>query len=457
MKKNDIEKVASQIADIYERDGENAAAEIDKLTFHNSILVYIADDSGNLIYSSDEHGSGGGPNFPNQFGGGRGNNSDLFGSEGTPNNLPSDFQGGQFGGYRPLPSDFDEFLSKLGQSADGKISYIVTRGNFNGKSLICGVKLSGAILYISSPLMPMDGTTEILRTQLIYVTLASLFLALILAFFIARKFSRPLSKISNQAEKLGTAEYIPGQGKGFCSEIDNLADTLDKSSVELSKVEALRKELIANVSHDLRTPLTMIKAYSDMIVDISGDDREKREEHLKVISSETDRLAELVNDMLDLSVIEAGAAVPNMENVCISDLAIDVIKRFAPITLKDGIEITQNIEPDQYVPADPRRLLQVLFNLIGNAVNHADKIEVSLFDKGEKIRLEVKDNGAGIAEEELPYIWDRYYKAKDQSRAKSGTGLGLSIVKGILESHGAKYGVSSALGQGSVFWFEMRK
>jgi signal transduction histidine kinase len=331
---------------------------------------------------------------------------------------------------------------------------------FGGKSLIYGAFLSDAVLYISTPLDPVNATTDILRTQLIYITAAALVLSLIIAFFIARKFSKPVEAITKQAGSLAKGDFNVSFAKGFCSELDELSSALDHTATELSKVEKLRRELLANISHDLRTPLTMIKAFTEMIRDISGDNKEKREANLTVIARETNRLTLLVNDIMDVSVLQSGNITLEYVNLNLSDTLKKTIAQFQPICSKEGYVIQSFIEPDQYVSADEKKLTQVLYNLLDNAVNHigADKrIEMRLSDLGGRVRFEVADHGEGIAEEELPLIWERYYRSKDREHTKSGTGLGLSIAKEVLELHRARYGVNSRVGSGSTFWFELHK
>lgn len=436
MKTADIADIADTIADKYGE--EDFQTTVDRITFRNAVLVFVTDLEGNVIYVSDEHG-GGGEDGGQKPGSGAAGLAPL----------------------RSLPTGYDHFIARLNQSESGYVSYTVQDDRFQGKSLIYGAKLAdSAILYISTPMDAVNSTTEILRVQLLYVTAASLLLSLIIAFFIARKFSKPVSAISKQAEKLAEREFDVVFDKGFCSELDGLASTLDHAAVELSKVEKLRRELLSNISHDLRTPLTMVKAYAEMVRDISGDNKEKREAHLAVIISEADRLSTLVNDILELSVIQSGTETLEIQSINLSDMTRRIISRFKPLFEHEGYAFALSLQPDQYVMGDEQKLTQVLYNLIGNAMNYIGEdnvIAVTLQDLGSGVRFEVTDHGDGIPGEDLPVIWDRYYRVKAYKRAKAGTGLGLSIVKNILELHGARYGVVSAISEGSTFWFELKK
>jgi signal transduction histidine kinase len=446
MKEKSVEAVADEIAENY---GQNDFAQtIDRLVYTNSLLVYVTDRNGNLLYTSDEHGPGGSFEPPDR---GKGMPDDDFGNGGG-------MTGG--GGRRDLPLDFSDFLDRLKASSDGRVSYTVSQDNFSGQSLIYGRQLPEAILYISTPIEPLDSTIGILSVQLIYITVITLLAGLIIAFFISGKLAKPIVKITESAAELAKGDFSIRFEKGDYAEVEALSETLNYTAVELSKVEALRRELIANISHDLRTPLTMIKGYTEMMEEVSADDEEKRSKHLAIIKEETARLEELVGEILDLSVLQSGNESINPQNINLSEVVRNVLSRFEVLSEQDGYRFSTDIAHDQYVFADKARMEQVLYNLIGNAVNYAgdDKtISVRLSDLGRGVRFEVSDRGVGIAEDEIPYIWDRYYKSVEQSRAKVGTGIGLSIVKNVLIMHEAEYGVKSVVGQGSTFWFELKK
>ena len=229
------------------------------------------------------------------------------------------------------------------------------------------------------------------------------------------------------------------------------------ASTEIARVETLRKDLLANVSHDLRTPLTMIKAYAEMIRDLSGDSPEKRTKHLQVIIDETDRLTLLVSDILNLSKLQSGMIDMDMKVINFSSHLREIVSRFSML---EKTEVNLEMQDDIYISADSKQLGQAVYNLIINAINYSgeDIVTVRLHTiKGGKVRFEVADSGIGIPKEQLPYIWERYYKvdrSENYKRAVKGTGLGLSIVKGVFERHGFNYGVDSEVGKGSTFWFE---
>jgi signal transduction histidine kinase len=317
------------------------------------------------------------------------------------------------------------------------------------------------ILYIFSPLFPVESTVDILSNQLKYVTFISLVLAFALSFLISNRVSRPIVNITNSASKLAEGNYNVTFEGGRYSEIARLADTLNYTSKELAKSSELHKDLIANVSHDLRTPLTMVKSYAEMVRDLSGDNPEKRNAHLQVIIDEADRLNLLVSDLLVLSKMQSGVESLHISKFCLKDTIISILNAYDILCEKEGYQINLNCDPGLIVTADEFRIQQVISNLVNNAVRYSSdnkNINIRVIEMEKRVRCEVADSGQGIPEEELEYIWDRYYKSSSNvSRNTSGTGLGLSIVKEILLLHKAEFGVDSKVGKGSTFWFELLK
>ena len=312
------------------------------------------------------------------------------------------------------------------------------------------------MIMLGSELTPVDATVNTLQLQFGWITFFMLIGAFLLAFLISKNISAPIAKMNRSAKKLAEGRYdVTFDGRGY-REIRELADSLNYASEELSRTDQLQRELIANVSHDLRTPLTMIRGYSEVMRDIPG---ENTPENLQVVVDETTRLSELVNDMLDLSRIRAGTRQPQIERFCLTDAVREVMMRYDRLVSVDGYRIELVADGEAWIQADRVMILQVIYNLINNAVNYAgeDKcIVVEQTVQDGSVRISVTDHGAGIAPEQLDRIWDRYYKVdRVHKRAAVGTGLGLSIVKGILESHRATYGVESAVGRGSSFWFSV--
>lgn len=326
-------------------------------------------------------------------------------------------------------------------------------------ALYVGIRDTGSVSYMivqSTTLTPMHSIIKALQHQSLWIGFLLAILALLMAGLMSKLITKPLIRMNEEAKQLAQGNYHANfSGDGY-REIDELADTLNYASTELAKTDRLQKELISNISHDLRTPLTMIKGYSEVMRDIPG---ENTPENIQIIIDETARLAELVNDMLDISRIQAGTRKPEPQLFSLTETVRDTMIRYERLTMQKGYKIEFSAEGDAMVVADRGMILQVIYNLINNAINYTGE-DLSVFVKQElhagKVRISVIDTGAGIAESDLAMIWDRYYKVdKVHRRAMVGTGLGLSIVKEILELHHASYGVKSTLGVGSTFWFEL--
>lgn len=312
------------------------------------------------------------------------------------------------------------------------------------------------LVLLNSTITPINPTVQTIQVQLALITIVALLLSLVLAVVLSQKISKPIIKTNNTAKELAQGNYDVTFEGGDYREIRELNSTLNYASSELSKVEALRKELIANISHDLRTPLTMIGGYSEMMRDIPG---ENTPENAQIIIDETTRLTNLVNDMLNLSKLQSGTQTLTLSEFSLTQEIREILNRYNSLAKRDGYHIVFDYKEDVAVEADQVRMSQVVYNLVNNAVNYAgqDKqITVRQRLKPGFVRVEVIDHGEGIEPEKLELIWDRYYKVdKTHRRAVVGTGLGLSIVKSALEMHHAKYGVESTVGKGSTFWFEL--
>lgn len=310
-------------------------------------------------------------------------------------------------------------------------------------------------------LQPVDNLIRVSQKQYVLIAAIILGLSVIISYFFSGVLTRPIVKMTSEAAKLSEGNYNVHFEKEGITELDDLADTLNLAAQELSVIDTTDKELMANVSHDLKTPLTMIKAYAEMIRDISGGNKKKRDEHLEVIIQETDYLNKMVTDMLNLSKLQAGAVVVDIKPFDLSTNVQNTVVKFKTIAGQEGVTIDVQCEPELMAYGDESRIDEVLYNFISNALNHygADKLVIvkAFLKNKDTVRVEVIDHGPGIDEKVLPYIWDRYYKNdKQYVRAQSGSGLGLAINKAILEDHHAEYGVITEKGRGSTFFFELK-
>lgn len=341
--------------------------------------------------------------------------------------------------------------------------YTLINPRFKNKTIIYGIKLDDSnYAFVSASLEPIDTTITVLKNQFIYVTMLVIILSLIVSYFVSRKISSGVIKINREAKKLSKGNFdVKFDTDQPILELSELAETLEYTKDELSKTENLRRELLANVSHDLKTPLTMIKAYAEMVRDVTYKDDTKRTKDLNIIIEETDRLNVLVNDILELSKIQSGTQKLTIEQFDLEKFVKNIIKRYDIMSENKKYKFKVSINKNIIVSADRKRIEQVMYNLINNAINYTGddkKIIISALELENTVRIEVKDTGKGIDKEELENIWDKYYKIdKTHSREQVGSGVGLSIVKNILINHNCNYGVESIKGNGTIFYFELPK
>ena len=372
------------------------------------------------------------------------------------------FEENSFSGPNESGADFrpeKDYFMLAGESGDKPFTYRVRKDKNDSYNFVMGAKkmtTSGVVYFYASYLMvPMDITISLLANQLVLVTCICVIVSVMLSYALSKNITQPITEFAATAALLGKGGKVKFASTGY-NEFDELAKALNHSAEELEKTEKLRRDFLANVSHDLRTPLTMVKAYAEMIRDISGSDAKKRSEHCRVIIDEVDRLTLLVNDLLDLSKLQAGTREPDFKIVNLSETVKHVMERFSILSARDGYNFVLDVDENCFVYCDERMLEQIFYNLIGNAVSYtgADKkVTVRVKRSGEKVRAEIGDTGRGIAPSERDKIWDRYYRSSQSKRAVVGSGIGLSIVKNLLILHNAEFGIDSVVNNGSTFWF----
>lgn len=425
MKADEVDKVASDIYDAYHNDSENFNTMLQELSISDDYYFIMESGNGYLLFTPESETR------------------------------------------RPIHT-YMTHASQLRETLDSR-NKRATSFTFNGgmreyDTLAYGCVLDNTsdgnvYLYIFTPLYPVTSAVTILKNMFMAVTFVALAIAFISALFFATKISRPLKAMTATAKEMGKGNYnVKFEGDSY-SEVKNLANTLNTAAYELGRADIRQKDLIANVSHDLKTPLTMIKSYAEMIRDLSGENPVKRNAHLQVIIDESDRLTSLVNDMATISAMQTHRMKLDKTVFNLSETAETLLASYDILEERDGYTFKTNIQKDCMVKADQERIKQVISNLVSNAIKYCgeDKlILVNVKRTGKVCRLEVSDHGPGIAPEELPHVWDRYYKTStNYVRETEGTGLGLSIVKEILTLHYVNYGVNSRVGKGTTFWFEL--
>ncbi len=402
---------------------------LDRIAYDNDMCILIQDAYGNRVYSYDMMAS----------------NCLIHGA---------------------FANELREYRVKAQESSSGIYYAEVNNPRFNNNTLLFVMVLGDDIsdpsgyIFLNTSLEPLDSTIVIIYRQLLWISIMLMVLGLGISYFLARLIETPIGRITKSAKVMGLGDYtVKFDGRGY-TETEVLAETLNHAAEEISKVDSLQRDLIANISHDLRTPLTMVKAYAEMIRDLSGDNPVKREEHIGIIIEESDRLAALVNDILDLSKLESGTAGIEKTTFSITQKIHEIMGRYTLLSEQKGYSFHLSTEKDFETEADVIKIEQVLYNLINNAVNYTGEnktVYITQIIKDEHTaRIEITDTGKGIEPELLPLIFDRYYRAEKSRREVIGTGLGLSIVKQILKQHSFKFGVRSELNVGSTFWFEVK-
>lgn len=427
-------KKTSQIIENY-INNDKAYNNLYNICRLNDVSAYIIDIDGNIIYSIDTTSKSLIHSFSfTQL-------QDLI-NEAKENN------GISIQRYFDTSSGDDGFTgNRFGRAESIVYTEIVTDKDSKDYAIIINANIS-----------PVDATVGTLRMQLIIITSIMLVVALVLAFVMSKKITNPIISINKSSKELAKGNYDVVFEDNDYKEISELGETLNYASKELKKTEDLQRELIANISHDLRTPLTMIRGYAEVIRDLPG---ENTKENMQIIIGETQRLTSLVADVMDISKIKSGVQELHTYEYDLTQSIIDIISRYKKLIEQDGYDIEFKYDKHIYVNADELKISQVIYNLINNAVTYTGedkKVIVIQTQVEDSVRISVIDTGEGIEEDKLAEIFDRYYKIdKSHKRAVVGTGLGLSIVKGILNLHDSKYGVVSEVGKGSEFYFELKR
>lgn len=357
--------------------------------------------------------------------------------------------------------EFDKKLlllkEKLLESGQSYAFFVTEDGDYAYGSKV-SIEGTERYVYLEKSAALVQAVAKRLNQRTLLIALFIFVASFAISSGIAGVLIKPLDEMTEKTKRLASGDFeVDFKGESFVAEMEELAETLNYARDEIFKADKMQKELIANVSHDFKTPLTMIKAYASMIIEISGENKEKREKHAKVIIDEADRLTTLVTDVLDISKIRAGISALEIQKVDLSSYLLEILDKFKYLSETQGYVFETEIEKELVTNADYIKIGQALYNLIGNAVNYTGedkRVIIRLKSYAENsFRFSVTDTGAGIKKEELDGIWDRYYRSSEMhKRPVQGTGLGLSIVKTVLEKHDFIFGVDSEEGKGSTFY-----
>lgn len=295
--------------------------------------------------------------------------------------------------------------------------------------------------------------------------------ALVVGLWVYRSIAVPLVKLKKATQNIkeGNLDFVLDvEGKDefseLCQDFEEMRRRLKESTEEKSLIEKENRELISNISHDLKTPITAVKGYVEGIMDGVADTPEKMDRYVRTIYNKTNEMDHLINELTFYSKIDTNRIPYTFIKLNVEDYFEDCSEEVGLELETRGIELVyaNYVEKDVMVIADGEQIRRVIHNIISNAIKYMDKpkgiIQIRIKDVGDFIQIEIEDNGKGIGPKDLPYIFDRFYRT-DVSRnsSKGGSGIGLSIVKKILEDHGGKVWATSRLGIGTIMYFVLRK
>jgi signal transduction histidine kinase len=343
------------------------------------------------------------------------------------------------------------------QRGPGKIWQQVTVAYAIGLGLaILNVMVTAQLMFISA-----DHDLLLLILLLLFAAVVSQALGYTLAQTLAQRVIEICE--GARAIRLGNlATRVPENGRDeladLAHEFNLMADQLTASDQERQRLERMRRELIAAISHDLRTPLASVRAMVEALADGVVDDPETMQRYLATMRGQISHLSGLIDDLFELSQLDSGAIKLDYIDIIAGDMVSDTVEAFQAQARERNISLSAGIQGGVgRIRCAPQKIERVLYNLIGNALRHTPpggRIDITLQKTANGVRFEVRDSGEGIAPDDLPLVFDRFYRGeKSRSRATGGAGLGLAIARGIIEAHGGTIEISSTLGQGTLVWF----
>ena len=392
-------------------------------TFTDETFIFITDKKGTIVVSS--------------------NGIETVSERNVGDDIMSDIENGKISPFKNLSI---KGITKSGCNACA--TAIVSKdGDTVGALFVC-TETSATNVFVTT-------MTKTLIMECLWVLLA----ALIAVYFISERITRPLKEMSLAAKSFASGQFdvrVPVIGH---NEVADLAQAFNNMAGSLAKTEEMRRSFIANVSHDLRTPMTTIAGFIDGILD-GAIPPEKHEYYLGIIASEIRRLSRLVTTLLDITRIQAGERKFNMEPFDICEMARVILISFEQRINEKKLDVSFDCDNENmYVMADRDAIYQILYNICDNAVKFSfegGKYRISIITKAGKVYISVYNEGQGISEDEISYVFDRFYKS-DKSRGldKTGTGLGLYIAKTIINAHHEEIWVRSVYGKFCEFTFTL--
>ena len=309
-------------------------------------------------------------------------------------------------------------------------------------------------IYIFQETSSVRSLIQQLNEHFIISGWLSVIFTFVIIIFLSKGITKPLIKMKEATSQISKGNFSVSIPVTSNDELGDLAKTIELLAMDLNYLKKERNQFLASISHELRTPLTYIKGYAD-IVKKRNLSKEEREKYLTIIVEETNRLANLIKELFDLAKLDQNSFIIEKETINLNQFFAKMEQKFTPIFHEKEMEFTMNYERNLYLIADSLRLEQIIFNLLDNSMKYSPsggKVSLAVWEYKSEIHISIKDNGKGIPEKDIPYIFNRFYRVdKSRTRTLGGTGLGLAIVKELVNAHGAEILVKSKENVGTEF------
>ena len=331
---------------------------------------------------------------------------------------------------------------------------------------------SSQMVYdISLPQSSSSQVKLMAKDMILTATIILVFTALSVGLWIYRSIAVPLVKLKKATKNIkeGNLDFVlevegNDEFSQLCQDFEEMRKRLKESTEEKILMDKENKELISNISHDLKTPITAVKGYVEGIMDGVADTPEKMDRYIRTIYNKANEMDRLINELTFYSKIDTNRIPYTFSKLNVEDYFSDCAEELGLEMETRGIELVyaNYVEKGVQIIADGEQIRRVIHNIVSNAIKYMEKprgiIQLRVKDVGDFIQVEIEDNGKGIAAKDLPYIFDRFYRTYvSRNSSKGGSGIGLSIVKKIMEDHGGKVWATSRLGIGTIMYFVLRK
>ncbi|ADL69443.1 integral membrane sensor signal transduction histidine kinase [Thermoanaerobacterium thermosaccharolyticum DSM 571] len=406
---NQLKNYSLKIANALAKNDDKTANE---LMEESNSKVIVVTDTGNLIFGTHGNGQGYGIGLPKTY----------------------------------LNTDEKLSVVEFTHPSIGVKSLAVIRAFLYNKQ--------NAKLVLTIPLSTITDTTVIFKSEFLLMLLICIVVIIIMSIVMSKKLTKPIDDLKYAAQNIASGNLDVKLDVNTNDELEDLAMSMNSMAENLSKAEKFKRDLIANITHDLKTPLGLIKGYCEMLLDFYGEDKEKRNKYLNAALNEVDRMSKMIDDVLSLSKFQSGLVKLKISSFNLKSLVDDVVLSFEPLLHGKNINIVmENL--DVIVNGDAELIRRVIMNLLSNSIKSISKsglITISAILENNHVKVIVSDTGKGIKREELPNVFKKFYKGD-----KSGIGLGLAIVKEILDLHGSEYYIESEINKGTLFYFTLNK